>query len=88
MQEAYQRKIGDWHFYWKKVELTGMCKRVSGGPYGDRFYRQVQRRLFGIPVWKSWIPEDEISFFDKQKVAVYRCDCDSSEDDDEDFEID
>lgn len=58
------------------VELTGVCKKITGGPANrERHYYQVQRRLFGIPIEKYWVPKDEVEFFDPVVETVYECKC-------------
>lgn len=75
MREAYRKKFNDWGYHhWQKVELTGIYKQVHGGPYDERTFYQIQHRIFGIPVWKSWVREDDIKFFDKETATIHRCD--------------
>ena len=78
MKQAYEKKYGDYGTYWVPVELTGLCKKVTGGP--DEYnpplhYRQAQRRLFGIPFGKYWRLEDNIKFCDPVVETIYECKC-------------
>ena len=78
MKQAYVKHYEEYGFAWIPVEPTGICKKVTGGPYGeqgDRHYIQIQRRLFGIPFMKSWISEDDIRWFDPIVETVYECEC-------------
>lgn len=59
-----------------KHELTGICKKVTGGVGSSGkpvHYYQAQQRLFGIPLWKYWIETSKLYFFDP-KEEVY-CEC-------------
>lgn len=67
---------GDFGSRWIPVELTGVCKKITGGP-GNRehHYYQVRRRLFGIPVKKYWIHKEKVEFFDPVVETIYECKC-------------
>lgn len=75
MKDAYEHIYdGTPHGYYRKVELTGLCKEVSGGPdYQTKIYYQVERKLFGFYISYSWVPSYNIGFFDKETERVYRC---------------
>lgn len=75
MKQAYRKEFDSWGWAWYPVELTGLCKKVTGGPYGDIEYYQAQTRVFGIPLWKRWISKDELKFFDPVEETIYECDC-------------
>jgi hypothetical protein len=64
-----------YEYGWQKVELTGKCKRVTGGPYGDRNYVQIKNKFFGIPMGNMWVDEQDISYFDEVSVVEYTCNC-------------
>jgi hypothetical protein len=58
--------------YSTPLELTGKCKRVYTNQY-ELVYSQVQRRIFGIPIWKSWILKSDIIWKEVPKVEYYDC---------------
>lgn len=76
MKEAYEYIYdGTPHGKYRKVELTGLCKEVSGGPdCKTKTYYQVERKLFGFYIYYSWVTSYNIGFFDKETERVYRCD--------------
>lgn len=76
MQQAYERRYDGFRHYWTPVELTGICKKITGGT-GDheRHYYQVQRRWFGIPLGKYWKNKGGIEFFDVVVETEYKCKC-------------
>lgn len=75
MKDAYEYIYdGTPHGKYRKVELTGLCKEVSGGPdYKTKTYYQVKRKLFGFHVFNSWVPSWNIDFFDRVTEKVYNC---------------
>lgn len=76
MKDAYEYTY-DWtpRGYYRKVELTGLCKEVSGGPDCEtKTYYQVKRKIFGFHVFNRWVPSWEVDFFDKETERVYCCD--------------
>lgn len=80
MKQAYMKKWGDYSDYWVRVELTGRCSKVTGGPpEEDRHYYQAQKRWFGIPVYKYWINKTCVKFFDPIIKTEYDCDCGEAE---------
>ena len=44
-QVAYAKLYGDYDFYLKKLELTGRCKKVTGGVYPGE-YIEIIRYFF------------------------------------------
>jgi hypothetical protein len=76
MKQAYEKYRGDYGWDLRPIELTGVCKKVTGGPLDrERHYYQAKRRIFGIPLWTYWIHEDCIRFFDPVVETVYECKC-------------
>lgn len=78
MKQAYENKAaGDWPCMsrWVPVETTGRCKKVEGGLHNELYYYQIQRRLFGIPLWKCWILSDYIKWCDPVVETEYGCKC-------------
>lgn len=76
MKEAYFKSAGDvYGWCYEKVELTGNCKTVTGGPFGKQKYYEVQRRLFGYKLFKSWFSEHNIVFFDPVVETFHKCEC-------------
>lgn len=78
MSNAYKKVYDAYSYTWVKVELTGLCKKVTGGPWASEeplVYRQAQYRLFGIPLWTYWISTTMLAFFDDVKEVIYECDC-------------
>jgi hypothetical protein len=76
MKQAYQREFLDYDWVWVPVELTGICKKVTGGPDEDeRHYYQAQRRFIGLPLGKYWISKDYIKFFEPIVETEYECEC-------------
>jgi hypothetical protein len=78
MKQAYEKVYyGDYGGYsWGLVELTGKCKKVSGGlNTQEHHYYQVQRRFFGIPVFKDWVHKGNIEFCDPEVETIYDCKC-------------
>lgn len=82
MKQAYKRHDKSHSFCpdWHPVELTGICKKVTGGTYAtDRHYYQAQRRLFGIPIGKYWIPSYDVEWYDAEVETIYECKCGETE---------
>lgn len=76
MKQAHKRHIGDFGSDWYPVELTGLCKKITGGGYAtDRHYYQAQRRLFGIPIGKYWVSSYDIEWRDAEETVYYECNC-------------
>lgn len=76
MKQAYKKVYEPHGYSWRKVELTGICLKVTGGPHEeDRHYYQTQVRLFGIPLGKNWIPKEDVKFFDSVVETLYECKC-------------
>jgi len=79
MSKIPYEKISDGYcgFYYKQVVLTGKCKTITGGPIHQNGtnYRQVQRFLFRMPIWKSWVCSNKICFFEETKEKIYDCSC-------------
>lgn len=73
MKEAYKLEFYDYFSEWVPVELTGICKKVTGGPREECYFYQAQRRLFGFPIGKYWISEENIKFFDPVVETEYQC---------------
>lgn len=73
MKQAYKKVYHEYGFYnFVPVELTGKCKKVSGGPCNsETHYFQAQRRVFGIPLGKYWVTKASIEFFDPVVEVVY-----------------
>lgn len=62
---------GGW--YYKPIELTGKCKRITY-PSGNVYeYAQCQRRLFGIKLGTFWVYKDSIVWSEQKKVEYYDC---------------
>ena len=69
MKQAY--KMSAFLRRWKKIETTGLCKVVNGGPDGGPHqYVEIQRRLFGIKIFKSWVVERRIIWADPETVTI------------------
>jgi hypothetical protein len=76
MKEVYRRVLLDYGWGWIPVELTGICKKVTGGPDKDEIhYYQAQRRFLGLPFGKYWIPKSEIKICDPIVETEYECVC-------------
>ena len=76
MKQAYYKAFSIYEYEkYKKAEITGLCKTIRGGPYGIRKMTQIQHRLLGIPLWKSWIDSEDVYYFNKETVEYYTCDC-------------
>lgn len=74
MKQSYKKVWYDYGYSWRRVELTGLCKKITGGPEDkERTYYQAQRRLFGVPIVKHWIFKDNVSFFDPIVETEYEC---------------
>lgn len=69
MKVAYFRDYGDYGYNLVKLNHTGLCKVVKGGPHPRKYY-QHQGRIF-----KRWIPEDHIEFYDKEETIIHECKC-------------
>ena len=80
MKQAYElTECGDWAtgMWWSPVTTTGRCKKVTGGLDGEKHYVQVQRKLFGIPLWKSWVSANNIKWVDPVIETEYTCNCEN-----------
>jgi hypothetical protein len=75
MKQAYKKTALDFDWGYDLIELTGRCKKVTGGPYEEAQYYQVQRRLFGIPLGKYWLHEANVKFYDPIVEIEYDCKC-------------
>lgn len=78
MKQAYEKNYyGDFGGYsWGLIELTGKCKKVSGGFYTtEHHYYQVQRRFLGIPIFKEWVHEGNIEYYTPVIETEYKCNC-------------
>ncbi len=75
MKQAYIRSYDGYSWDWKKVELTGLCKKVSGGPHGDREYVQIRSKFFWLFSIKFWVTPDEVQHFDPETKVIYKCNC-------------
>lgn len=82
MKQAVYKKIYSdgygYNYYYKPVELTGLCKKIEGGQEGGyrlspRHQVQVQRRIFGIRCGKYWWDRDSIEFRDPIIETIYTC---------------
>lgn len=76
MKQAHRR----YGHSWFRVELTGVCKKVTGGPHFERrdierHYYQVWRTIFGVRVGKYWVHKHNIEFFDPVEETIYECKC-------------
>jgi hypothetical protein len=75
----------------KKVELTGRCKKTTGGPNGclsryttsvgatesaePRHTVEIQQYLFGFKSGKYWVDKSQIHMFDSVTEEIYKCSC-------------
>jgi hypothetical protein len=75
MKQAYIKDYDDYYYSWVKIEPTGLCKKIVGGPYKDKIMVQIQRRYFGIPFGKYWIDKESIHYFDPIIETYYSCNC-------------
>lgn len=51
------------------IELTGKVKVITTGGKSYKYY-QVQRRLFGFKMWKSWLYENNIEWHEPTKIEI------------------
>ena len=70
MKVPYKKVYNEWGHSFKRVKLTGLCKKITGGPYGDREYFQMKEGFF-----KYWVPTQEIVFFEEESQVIYECTC-------------
>lgn len=75
MKEAYVKQVSEWGWNWAKCELTGLCKKVEGGPTNPKNYVQIYIKFFGIKIGKRWVEEEWIGYFDPIKETIYSCNC-------------
>lgn len=73
MKQAYHKRSDGCFNQYREVELTGLCKKVTGGSIRkqERHYYQAQYRVFGIPIYKYWIDQDEVYFIDPIEESYY-----------------
>lgn len=72
MKEAYVKLCDDYGFYFKKLELTGRCKKVTGG-VNPAEYVEIIRYFFWIFPVKTWLRKDNIFFYEEEKEEIYQC---------------
>lgn len=68
----------DGYHYWEKRELTGRCKKITGGINvdGPRYHVEVQRySWFGFHSYTEWVLKDRIKICDAITEEIYECDC-------------
>jgi hypothetical protein len=70
MKTAFEKVLGECGWDYVEVETTGLCKKVTGGLGGERHYVQLRRKIFGIPVWKTWVESDMIVWRDIEPIVV------------------
>lgn len=76
MKQAYEKVYDMYGYSFQKVETTGKCKKITGGVEEEEtHYVQVQRKLFGIPVWKTWVPIENIKWCGPSVETIYECNC-------------
>lgn len=72
-KEAYEKIFVDYGWALAgPLEFTGKCKKVNSQGEVNEFM-QVQRRVFGLPLYKSWVNKSDIRWFDKTTVEYYDC---------------
>jgi hypothetical protein len=61
----------------RKIELTGRCKKTSGGPdyTYDRHRVEIQKYLFGFKCGTEWVLKERVRIFDAISEEIYECDC-------------
>ena len=78
MKKAHKRVDSYSHhgWHWTPVELTGVCKKVTGGINDiELHYYQAQYRFLGIPIYKYWIYRDNVRFYEPEVETIYECKC-------------
>ena len=77
-QAWYHRPNGDGYRQWEAVELTGRCKKTTGGPHLDEPVYNVEikypRAIFaGYNL--EWVHKDYIKICDVVTEEIYECNC-------------
>jgi hypothetical protein len=63
---------------WVKVELTGNCKKTTGGPKYDKPRQRVEIRRhswFGLVTRTEYVMKSDIKICDVVTDEIYECDC-------------
>lgn len=75
MKQPYRRVFVDYGWDWVPVELTGKCKKITGGPGSQEDYYVAQARFLGIAIYKYLVRKDDVKFFDPIVETIYECKC-------------
>ena len=76
-KQAWYINCNGWDYIREKVELTGRCKKTTGGPDDEepRHRVEIQKYWFGYKCGTKWILKKYIKIYDVVTDEIYECDC-------------
>jgi hypothetical protein len=77
-QAWYNNYTSEGYRYWQEVELTGNCKKTTGGPEYDKPRQRVEIRWyswFGLVKRTEYVMKSDIKICDTITEEIYECDC-------------